>query len=56
MLLLFLIRIAEWPSVWAELFIRFIVCVLRGSLSIYVCVFFPFCFWGWDEGFDCISS
>ena len=45
-----------------EMFIQFTVRVFRECLSICVCVCvcvsasLPFVFWGWNVGFDCISS
>ena len=38
MLLPFSIRVAEWPPVGKELFIRLTVRVSRGSWSNFVCV------------------
>ena len=51
MLLLFSVRIAEWPPVWErELFIRFTVRVFRERLAVCMCASFPFVFEGeiWD--------
>ena len=56
MLMLLLIRVAEWPPIWK----RAIHSVYRACLSwtfILLCVcFIPFLFWGMDVGFGCISA
>ena len=39
MLLLFSIRVAEWPTLGTELFIQLNVCVYRERLSVCVCAF-----------------
>ena len=41
-MLLFLIRVAEWPPVWERAVHSFYLRVFRGRLSKFVCPSFPF--------------
>ena len=54
MLLLFLIRVAEWTPNW-ERAVRLIMCVFRERF-INLCVCFFSWFREWRVGFNCINS
>ena len=53
---LFLIRVAGWPPIW-EIAVHSVYCACLSWTFFNLCkCCFPFWFWGWDVGFDCVSS
>ena len=56
MLLLFSFRVAEWPPVW-ERAVHSVYCAyLSWTFIKFFVSFFPFWYWEWDVGCDCINS
>ena len=47
---------SSWMTTCLGKIVYSVYCACLSQTFINLCVFFPFWFWGWDVGFDCINS